>query len=54
MSQLNSKLYAVLSNPKASRLLLVGLTLLGLVVSLAAPESAAACIPLGDGGIGGC
>ena len=54
MSHIRHKIAVVLSDPRSTRALALGLALIGLLASLGAPEPVAACLPPGDGGIGGC
>ncbi len=49
MSNLYNRAFLLLSDQRNLRWILIGLTLVGMMVSLGAPDSVAACTPPGDG-----
>ncbi len=53
MLSLRTKAVVLLADPRNTRLVLFGLTLVALLASLAAPQSVAFSAPIGDSGSGG-
>jgi hypothetical protein len=54
MVTIRRQITMLVSDPKSARLFALGLALIGLLAALGAPAPVAACIPPGDGGVGGC
>jgi hypothetical protein len=54
MAKIRRQITLLVSDPKSARLFALGLAVIGLLAALGAPAPVAACMPPGDGGIGGC